>query len=269
LQVQVTRHHERQKKDLYEGSDDDVRHQLLIAHPFLASKFGYQAPLPALLAGLNACQAFSAIVPEHGSMFKAELPSREALRAQLGSDPELDRCLAAASFLAGKEPDESALQEAAVEHDGDVEAVALAACDLHVNEANRDALRGILGASMAKSEEAIEGPEDVKDVQAATPDGEEYADLVRRAAKAGEIVSINLGTGKHSAGTALARDPETHRSILLKPGSGNLSPAMGVRESEASQSKREAAFYAGAKAMGLGHFVSEAHLLLVDGDADD
>lgn len=265
MQVEVIAHYSRGQKDLYEGSDDDIRHQLLIAYPFLGSKYGHAAGLKVLLAGLNACQAFSVIIPKAGTLLKAEAPSRASISDQLGADPELDAYLAAAAFLAGKEPDSSALREARVEHDGDDEAIALHACGLHADEASRLALRGVLGASvLGKAEEVIEGPQDVKDCVAASPDGEAFAATVRAAAEKGEVTPIQLG-GKHSRGTAVARDPETHQRILLKPGSGKQSSAAGMAETEASQSKREAAFYAAAKAMGLGHFVPEAHLLLVDG----
>ena len=265
MQVEITSHHANGKKEVFEGSDDDIRHQLLIAFPFLGSKYGSSAPLRALLAGLNACQAFSVVIPKAG-LLKAEPPSRTSIADQLGRDTELDRHLAAAAFLAGSEPDTSALREAQVEHDGDDEAIALAACGLHVDEASRLALRGVLGASaLAKADDIISGPQDVSDCVAATPDGEAFAATVRAAAKAGEVTPIQLGTGKHSRGTAVARDPENHHRILLKPGSGNLSSAGGVQDIEASQSKREAAFYAGAKAMGLERFVPEAHLLLIDG----
>src|SRR5258707_944140 len=122
MQVLVVSHHSGGKKDLYEGSDDDIRQQLLVAFPFLGSKFGYHAPLRALLAGLNACQAYSVVIPKSNDVVKAEAPSRLSISDQLGADPELDACLAAAAFLAGAEPDEAALREAAVEHDGDDEA---------------------------------------------------------------------------------------------------------------------------------------------------
>ncbi len=96
-------------------------------------------------------------------------------------------------------------------------------------------------------------------VVAVTPDGERFAALVRR----GAWHPVKLG-GKHSAGTMVA-DVGEGGYILLKPGSGSQNPSAGDAESGASQAKREAAFWACAKALGLQAHVPEAHLLLLDG----
>lgn len=48
--------------------------------------------------------------------------------------------------------------------------------------------------------------------------------------------------GKHSKGSAVGYSPEEDMAWLLKPGSGNNSPALGVNDDPTSQSRREVAF---------------------------
>jgi hypothetical protein len=71
--------------------------------------------------------------------------------------------------------------------------------------------------------------------------------------------------GKHSKGTLIARDVQGGDVYLLKPGSGGDSPAAGVAEEQASQSRRDAGFWAVAERWGLGNNFPEARLLLIDG----
>ncbi|MGH7702831.1 MAG: hypothetical protein ACREMO_07030, partial [Gemmatimonadales bacterium] len=65
-------------------------------------------------------------------------------------------------------------------------------------------------------------------------------------------------------GTLLARD-RAGNLLLVRPGSGKQSPAVGADEIPASQSRREAAFSALARAWGLGDRVPRADLVSVDG----
>jgi hypothetical protein len=191
----------------------------------------------------------------------------ESLAGQLGLDPELDDLYRAAEFMAGCSSDETFSRSAAIRHDGDVEAQALAAHGLEVTDQNRKTLRGIAQAmskKLSKAEIEPEGKIKISEVVAVTPDSEPFAEIVRRAAKSGDAESVKLG-GKHSKGTAAVKDPETSRMLLLKPGSGGQNPAAGEDQSAASQSKREAAFYAAAAVFGLQNFLPEAHLLIVDG----
>jgi hypothetical protein len=63
----------------------------------------------------------------------------------------------------------------------------------------------------------------------------------------------------------IGRDPQTQHLYLLKPGSGDNSPAAGVHEEDASQSRREAAFWHAADFLGLGEYAPRADLLYIDG----
>jgi hypothetical protein len=67
--------------------------------------------------------------------------------------------------------------------------------------------------------------------------------------------------GKHSNGTFAAQDVETGKWYLVKPGSGGLSNAAGLREIFASQSRREAIGSAISRVMGLSKFVLHCALL--------
>jgi hypothetical protein len=103
-----------------------------------------------------------------------------------------------------------------------------------------------------------------QDITPAHPDASETAEEVRRAFEAGTVHIAKLN-GKHSGGTMIGKDPETHHLYLLKPGSGDNSPAAGVHEEDASQSRREAAFWHTADFLGLGEYMPRADLLYIDG----
>ena len=132
---------------------------------------------------------------------------------------------------------------------------------LDVTEDNLRALEAILAASaMNKSED----PDIPQEAVAVTEDGSGFAAAVQRAIAADRTEHVQLG-GKHSAGSMVASDPDTDLRYLLKPGAGGQPPAAGANESGASQSKREAAFWAVAMHWGMGEDLPEAHLVLLDG----
>jgi hypothetical protein len=89
-------------------------------------------------------------------------------------------------------------------------------------------------------------------------------DAIKRAFGAGRVQTIALG-GKHSLGAMYCKDPESGDAFLLKPGSGGQSPALGIREETASQSRREVGFWHVARSWGLGDYVPRAELILFDG----
>jgi GNAT superfamily N-acetyltransferase len=91
----------------------------------------------------------------------------------------------------------------------------------------------------------------------------EVANAIQRAANGGFINPVKLN-GKHSKGTMLAKDPQTKKIYLLKPGSGKNSPASGVSQIDASQSEREAAFWHVADYIGIGDSFPRADLVLVN-----
>jgi hypothetical protein len=110
-------------------------------------------------------------------------------------------------------------------------------------------------------------PVKFKEVSAATTSGTEFEEIIKKSSAAGEIKHVQLGKGsKHNHGMLLARDSETHQSYILKPGSGKQNPILGETESGSTQSQREACFYAVAQSWGLGEYMPECHLLLIDGN---
>lgn len=101
------------------------------------------------------------------------------------------------------------------------------------------------------------------EVQTVLPEGEAAAEAIRRAFAAHQVEEVQLG-GKHSQGTMVAEDPDGGH-FLLKPGSGKLSPASGVREEPATQARRECAFWHVARNWGLGQFIPRADLIALNG----
>jgi hypothetical protein len=170
----------------------------------------------------------------------------------------------AAAFMAsGFQPSSEEIDEALKEHEGDFEAAALMAHKLPVTEENLKLLRSILKINdLDKSEIDIAAiPRIVKPFDEAS---DEVAKAAQRAFTENSIHKVKLN-GKHSAGTALFKDPETDTIWLLKPGSGKLSRALGITEETVSQSRREVGFNRIAKLMGLGMYVPHCALLLIDG----
>jgi hypothetical protein len=94
--------------------------------------------------------------------------------------------------------------------------------------------------------------------------GDDVAQAVARAFVDRFVFPIRLG-GKHSKGSMLARDEQTHTTWLLKPGSGNQSPAAGAQQDPSTMSAREAAWYQVAKAWDLDRWFPRAELLVING----
>jgi hypothetical protein len=189
-----------------------------------------------------------------------------ALR-MLGHDPHTNRSLAAARFLTGgkREPDMDRFT-LAMRVFGDVEKAALYAYQIPDSEKNLKALLATIklgGKDLAKAEG--EEPPRVESIEPGEPAAEDTAEAVQRAFQAGLVQRLNLN-GRHSKGALAARDPQSKYVYLLKPGSGKLSPAAGVDQEKASQSRREVAFWHMADLFGLGQTVPRADLLTVDGE---
>jgi 8-oxo-dGTP pyrophosphatase MutT (NUDIX family)/GNAT superfamily N-acetyltransferase len=187
-----------------------------------------------------------------------------------GWRPWDDPLFQAARFLAGggREVSPNTLRGALWQEDDDHEAAALMAYHLPVTDENRRSLRAILEVASLKKFEGLEEPGvvhyDGDKIEAANHDAVPFRDSVRRANHEHQIHGVKL-KGKHSAGTLLAEDPKSKLALLLKPGSGKPSPAAGVRDSKATQSQREAAFWRVAHYMGLGGDLPETQLLDIDG----
>jgi hypothetical protein len=272
MQIVVTHHYHLQDSPqgaTYEGTEEDCRRAILHAYPWLARKFGLHAKLQVLLHALDSSQAYSVADNTGDVVIKASAEEAgvgaDVVGSMLGHDLEFNKLLDAAKFLSGAEPDGAAVRAARVATPDDITA-ALLACGLDSNW--RSALLAVLEAvSVQKSEVELEPNQELKmpeEVVAVTPDGQGFADAVKKAAEQDQVYPLKLG-GKHSKGSMLAYVPEDHTRILLKPGSGPQNPASGDREDSASQSKREAAFYAVAKSWGLHESFPETHLLHIDG----
>jgi hypothetical protein len=94
-------------------------------------------------------------------------------------------------------------------------------------------------------------------------DGQKVAKIIESAFYKNLVHHINLN-GKHSSGTLVAKDPLTKDKYLIKPGSGDLSPAKGVDDYDYSQSKREAVFWHIASAVGLGEFYPKCEAIYIE-----
>lgn len=178
----------------------------------------------------------------------------------VGMDMNLQTYLQAAKFLTGKELEPGLVRRHLIEQDDDMKEAVIAAAGLTGKE-ERKAFDAILELSeLNKSEDK---PTVAHDIQAVLPDDEDVAKSLRWAFQHSEVKTVKLG-GKHSKGTMMAKDHDG-QLMLIKPGSGKVSPIAGAREEKASQSRREAAFYSVAKSWGFNKTIPRASLIIIDG----
>ena len=191
--------------------------------------------------------------------------------AQLGHNDRLEEVLAAACFLARKKYDPDKLQQGLAVY-GDECRAALHAVDLSDGEKNLRALEAVIKLQSGKAKPTFLSKAEPEttgmySVEPGNEDAIDTADAIRRAMKAGTIKGLTLN-GKHSKGALAARDPKSGRIWLIKPGSGKPSPAAGIRDGTASQSRREAAFWHVADKVGLGGAIPKSELLIVNGSKE-
>lgn len=169
----------------------------------------------------------------------------------------------AAKFLAsGYEPSQEEMNDALGNSEGDYETAALAAYKLSATKENIQTLREVVNLKgLSKSD--IEVAAIPRVIKAVFPEGEWLAEITRQGFYTKNIKPISL-SGQHSSGTAIVRDLRTEQLYLLKPGSGDLSNAMGVKEEKADSSTREVVFSKIAEQIGLAMYVAKAELLLMD-----
>lgn len=181
----------------------------------------------------------------------------DAVLENLGVSVELANYIKAVEFLTGKPVDEREVRRRMHTH------------DLSAAEATLD-VAGCNTEDSVKAVEAVVAIDNVKksdkdhEVRPFMPSGEEYAEDLRYAFANNQVTPVKL-QGKHSSGAELAKDKDGGY-LLLKPGSGKLSPAAGIRQETASQSRREAAFYAVAKLLGLANSLPHTESIFIDGD---
>jgi hypothetical protein len=248
--------HYTNKQQIFEGSDAEVRLELYENFPWLLA-IEYDGNVQSLVQILDRSQQYSAIISS------VELEKKEETFYSYQAK-DIDLLTEAAEFLSGVKVDDCKYRAELLARDGDEKAALLACCGLEPTKENLKAL-GAVVCNLNKSEDKYE-PVHFKEVIAANESGMEFAKAVKRASDADRIRRINLGAGKHSKGTLVARDPESKAHILLKPGHGKQNPALGEEQNPATQSQREAAFYAVASAWGIGKFVPECYLLFLDGE---
>ncbi len=184
----------------------------------------------------------------------------------MGFSEHADAVMAAAKFLSGgKEIDEEEFRRYLWVHDNDIEAAALAAYGLEINEANLKALKGLLEIRDLGKKEKIWDYD--PHVVAAVPEGEKTAREVEAALRAGNVKQLEL-KGKHSKGALMVWAPHGGYTYLLKPGSGKPSPAKGVKEERATQSQREAAFAHVARNWDLEQYLPSADLIIIEDKKD-
>jgi hypothetical protein len=268
MKVTVIEYHNAGTRRVFEGEGQDIVQDLLGSYPWLLSTVHGDKELENLVAALDASQAYTALIGDSDiNLIKSEQFGGDSVVDQfLGQHVKWEKLLAAASFLSGKTPSVQDVRRALVLDEEDLEAGALHACGMDATKANLEALQSILAASLNKSEsEPDEKPVEIKEVVPVTQDAIPFAEGVIRAGKEGAIFTVRLGTGKHVKGTMLAWDSSNDKRYLLKLGSGAQNPAAGMSDSGVSQSKREVAFSQIARAWGLGEYVPEAYLLLIDG----
>lgn len=168
----------------------------------------------------------------------------------------------AAKFMANQyTPTQEDIDAALMEHEGDHLASALMAHKIPVTHETVALLQKIMEMQDFKKAE-FEVAALPRKVVPFNDEAIPVAEAVQEAFIDKKVTPISLN-GKHSSGTAIVKIDG--QPWLLKPGSGALSPALGVSEEKASQSRREVVFNVIARLMGLGHYVPKAALLIIDG----
>ena len=255
---------------LYEGDGPTIEKQLLFDYPFLRMTGAEEKPhLNDLLELLASHQAYWVEVEDEGNLNKGEtgdstsFVNSSVAHDMMGFSPHAEQPFEAAKFLAGGiSITEEDARKALLEADGDVEMAALLAYRLPTDESNLNALRAIV--AMGEFGKADPTPEVAKKAIALFDSGKDVAKAITDAYTDAFVFPLKLG-GKHSKGVLIARDQNTKKSYILKPGSGKQSPAAGAREELANQSRREAAFYHIAKEWGLFDFIPRCELINIEG----
>jgi hypothetical protein len=180
--------------------------------------------------------------------------------SMLGFSQQLSAALHAARYLVnGSDPSLDLVRKCVAEYE-DPYAAALATYRIEPTLENLEALSLVLDSEdFAKSLPNVEHYL----IRPAVPEASQFAESVQAGVDSGYINPIKLN-GKHSSGAHVVKDPDTEKVYLLKPGSGDNSPAAGVKEESATQSEREAAFWHVADALGLGGCLPRCELVLVD-----
>jgi hypothetical protein len=177
----------------------------------------------------------------------------------LGIHGSVDKFKSAAEFLSGKKIEDKALRAALINSDGDVKIATLVAVGIEPTQKNIKALISVTNIkNLKKSDFGFS-----LNISSVRPESQELVDNIKSAIDNGNFKKLDLG-GKHSHNTIVVDVDDQHK-WLIKPETERQSPSAGIKESSASQSEREVAFWNIAEAIGLGSSIPEAHLGLIDG----
>ncbi len=196
-------------------------------------------------------------LPYQKNLMKFEDQMQDVARQQGGASAIHGPLCRAAAFLSGQLIDETRFRQA-LALDLEPEEAALKAAGLEPTPDTLKALRAVVQI------QALEGLHKNRGDHTVTGDDQDLAHELVEAMDLGDNRPVQF-KGKHTGGMQIVR-VDSGKQWLLKPGSGSLSPAAGVREETASQSEREVAFFRVAEAWGLGQWMPTTRLMDIDGD---
>ena len=261
MQVTVTNVYTDQV-ERFQGEPPAVAHDIAMAFPWLQEYDVRLTDIRDVLQELEYNQALVVEV-EQDPVTKSEGSGNgNTAKDMLGYDIFRERMFEAARWLSGmKEPKpEAEVRRLMLDHDGDLEAVALLSYGLEDNDKNKAALKAVQEMEkLGKTEEQVVPPHSITP---GTDTAYSVCQAILRAFQNRHVRHIHL-SGKHSKGSMLVKDDD--RSYILKAGSGGQSPAAGSQDEIASQGRREAAFYQVCKAWGMGAFFPAAEFVVMDG----
>lgn len=179
---------------------------------------------------------------------------------QLGISPKVVKMIQAAEFLTGNQEvsPETVYRMVFDNANNDPLECVLMAYGLEVNDYNKkliDTFMDLEKIAKAQNEDLVFQPVFTND--------NKLVNELNHAVSNHAVNPINLEVGKYNSGAFLADTGD--RKWLLKPNATKLSPAAGVREEPAPQSRREAAFYQLARQLEVGNRVPETHVVVLNG----
>lgn len=177
---------------------------------------------------------------------------------QLGFSVSFVELIAIAEFITRLSIDRDKVRDCLRRTDGDPKEAVLLAYGLATPE-GRKAFESVKKIGLHKAEGTLLKSPRV--IEAIGPGTEKIVNELKQAYNSGDVEPVALG-GNHSIGAHIARCDGA--LYLLKPGSGKKSPAAGVEEIHASQSRREACFAGLAQLLQIEQ-VKPAFLIGVDG----
>ncbi len=263
MQVKVTNIYTDRVEE-FEGEAPTVAHDIAMAFPWLQDYEVRLTDIHDVLQELEQNQALVVEVDRDPIAKNEEGGNTNTAKDMLGYDIFRERLFDAAKWLSGfaRPKEETEVRQLMLTHDGDLESVALITYGLDPNDKNKVALKAVLDMErLGKAEEAPPTPP--HNIVPGTDTAYVVCQRIKQAFQEHRVQAIHLG-GKHSKGSMLAKDTD-RRQWILKAGSGGQSPAAGAQDEIASQGRREAAFFAVAKAWGMADFFPAAEFLIMDG----